>query len=187
MQCYQEIKKNNFIGKKIWIIEKMKLFLRNYFLMMSEQVRKILLNKTFNFSIDFEKHSGACLVEKNFLIDYIHFLKHDSSLYFDMLLCISSIDKPNHFELFYNFYSILRKFHLTVVLELEKSAAEVESITGLYSSAEWHEREVYDMMGIKFKNHPDLRRILLPNDWEGYPLLKNYQTQSYYHGIEVKY
>lgn len=180
-------KKNNFISKKIWIIEKLKLFLRNYFLMISEQVRKMLQNKAFNFSIDFEKYAGACLVEKNVLIDFVHFLKYEPTFYFDMLLCISSCDKLNQFELYYEFYSILNKFHLTLVVELPKESAEVESITGLYSAAEWHEREVYDLMGIKFKNHPDLRRILLPNDWEGYPLLKNYQMQSEYHGIEVKF
>ncbi|MEM6735999.1 MAG: NADH-quinone oxidoreductase subunit C, partial [Bacteroidota bacterium] len=61
------------------------------------------------------------------------------------------------------------------------------SVSGIWRGANWHEREVYDLLGIKFKNHPDLRRILLPEDWEGYPLRKDYQEQELYHEIKVKY
>ena len=55
----------------------------------------------------------------------------------------------------------------------------------IWKTADWHEREAYDMMGIKFSNHPDMKRILLPEDWEGYPLKKDYKVADYYHGMHI--
>ena len=63
----------------------------------------------------------------------------------------------------------------------------IPSIASLWRTADWHEREAYDLFGIPFSDHPDLRRILLPNDWEGHPMRKDYKEQEYYHGITVKY
>ena len=63
----------------------------------------------------------------------------------------------------------------------------VPTLTSLWRTADWHEREAFDLFGIQFENHPDLRRILLPQDWEGHPMQKDYKEQKYYHGITVKY
>ena len=64
---------------------------------------------------------------------------------------------------------------------------QVPSLVKIWKTADWHEREVYDLVGVNFKGHPDLRRILLPEDWEGHPLRKDYQEQEKYNGIKVKY
>ena len=62
---------------------------------------------------------------------------------------------------------------------------EVPSVESLWKTADWHEREAYDMMGIKFSGHPDMKRILLPHDWEGHPLKKDYEVADYYHGMYI--
>ena len=68
-----------------------------------------------------------------------------------------------------------------------EAAPQVPTVSHIWKTADWHEREAFDLMGIQFSNHPDLRRILLPEDWEGHPLRQDYQAQEYYHGIQVKY
>ena len=69
----------------------------------------------------------------------------------------------------------------------EGKLPQVPSVSSIWKTADWHEREAFDLVGIEFTNHPDLRRILLPSDWEGYPLRKDYKEQEEYHGIKVKY
>lgn len=83
-------------------------------------------------------------------------------------------------------------FEKSVVLKVQierdlDAEGLVDSVSGVWKTANWHEREVYDFFGVKFNNHPDLRRILLPADWQGYPMRKDYEEQEAYHGIKVKY
>ena len=91
------------------------------------------------------------------------------TLGFDMLLDICSVDHAGHhprFQVVYGLYSIAKKTHLRLKSSLSEDEPEIDSVTDIWPTANWHEREVWDMMGIKFRNHPDLRRILM---WEGYP------------------
>ena len=107
-------------------------------------------------------------------------------LSFDYLMCITSYDLnlEDKLGLAYNFYSTKNKNYLEIRIEF-KNDSEIFSIANIWKTANWHEREAYDLMGINFKGHPDLKRILLSEDWEGHPLRKNYETPEYYNGIPV--
>jgi NADH-quinone oxidoreductase subunit C len=92
----------------------------------------------------------------------------------------------------YHLYSIPNDFQLTLQCSLaypddNSVLPELSTVSDIWKAAEWHERETFDLVGIEFKNHPDLRRILLPADWDGHPLRKNYTEQEKYHGIRVEY
>ena len=130
------------------------------------------------------------LISSNDLIKVCATLHQNPSTYFDMLSCITGIDnglEAGTMEVIYNLYSI--PFHSSLMLKviLPRENPEVESLSSIWKSANWMEREVFDMYGIQFKNHPDLRRILMPADWKGYPLRKDYRHEEHYRGIKVEY
>ena len=85
----------------------------------------------------------------------------------------------------YNLHSMDILHKLEVRIEVLREGGSIFSVANIWRTADWHEREVYDLFGINFEGHPDLRRILLPFDWEGHPLLKDYTTPDYYRGIPV--
>ena len=137
------------------------------------------------------------------LVEVCEFLKGDSKLNFDMLNCITVVDycEPDpkkakkvkwepHLEVVYHLSSISQKHTLVLKVKLPRWKDDVEgeipdlpSVAGVWSTADWHEREVYDLSGVQFTGHPDLRRILCPDDWEGYPLRKDYEMPLEYRGI----
>ena len=117
-------------------------------------------------------------------------LHQNASTYFDLLSCVTGIDNgpaANTMEVIYNLYSIPYDNHLTIKVVLPRERPEIETVSHIWKTANWHERETFDLFGIHFKGHPDLRRILLPADWEGFPLRKDYKHQDYYRGIKVEY
>ena len=113
-------------------------------------------------------------------------LKNESDLDFNYLMCISSYDIGDSkiFGVAYNLFSTTKNHYLEVRIEVEDGIS-IPSVVSLWQSANWHEREAYDMMGIQFEGHPDLKRILLSDDWEGHPLRKNFKEPDYYHGMPV--
>lgn len=128
------------------------------------------------------------------LLDICLFLANDDRLFFDYLACITGVDNgptTNTMEVIYHLTSIPYEHNLALKIVVERPAngelPKVPSVASIWRTADWHERETYDLVGIFFENHPDLRRILLPNDWVGYPLRKDYQEQELYHGIKVIY
>ncbi len=134
-------------------------------------------------------------IVKDKLLPICQFLQTSEKTYFDFLSCITGIDngvEKGTMEVLYHLYSIPYHHFLTLKVVLPRSKTDeplpqIPSISHIWAAANWHEREIYDLLGIEFTNHPDLRRILLPTDWQGYPLRKDYQPQDVYHGIEVKY
>lgn len=115
-------------------------------------------------------------------------LHKNPETYFDMLTCITGVDngpETNTMEVIYHLYSI--PFHQSLMLKVivSRENPEVETLTAIWKSANWLEREVFDMFGIVFKNHPDLRRILMPADWDGYPLRRDYKHEETYRGIKI--
>ena len=128
-----------------------------------------------------EKGDGWLVVPADKLTLVCTHLKEKSG--FDCLSCITGTDKGDHVELAYHLFSYETKN--SVVLKA-KAVAEVDTISHLYPSADWMERETFDMLGINFKGHEDLRRILLPDDWAGYPLRKDYKEGEEYGGMTTR-
>lgn len=99
---------------------------------------------------------------------------------FDYLACITGVDyfEAGHFEVIYNLYSYSRGEHLVIKTRCPRETPVVPSVTNIWSSALFLERETYDLMGIRFAGHPDLKRILLPEPWVGHPLRKDYDLEK---------
>jgi len=144
-----------------------------------------LINK-FKDSIKIVEGSKSLIVDVEKWKEISFFIKNNKDMDFDYLMSITSYDlgESSVFGVAYNFYSTKLKQYLEIRIEIDESK-EIESISNLWRAADWHEREAYDMMGLKFINHPYMKRILLPEDWEGYPLRKDYKTPDYYNGMPV--
>jgi NADH-quinone oxidoreductase subunit C len=137
------------------------------------------------------------------LVDVANYLRDDAQAKFEMLNCVTAVDycEPDpkkakkvswepHIELVYHLSSISLKHTLVLKVmlprwkdDIEGNLPEVPSVVDVWSTADWHEREVYDLSGIRFVGHPNLVRILCPEDWVGYPLRKDYEMPLEYHGI----
>src|SRR5437588_11574399 len=142
------------------------------------------------------------VVEPANLLDVCRYLRDDPSLKFEILNCISGVDyleldpkkapkagfEP-HIEVIYHLQSFTHKHRFTVKVMLPRwkgdkagELPEVPSVAGLWRTADWHEREVFDLCGVRFTGHPELTRILLSEDWIGHPLRKDYEFPLEYHG-----
>ncbi|OGU30046.1 MAG: NADH dehydrogenase [Ignavibacteria bacterium GWA2_35_9] len=173
----------------------------------TEEIYKSLKEK-FNDSI-IELNSSlpvepVIIVNPQSIDDVCLFLKENSEFKFDSLMCLSGVDDANGekatnddgssvikggtLSVVYHLESIELKHKLVLKVSVNRDNPEVKSVAGIWRHADWHEREAYDLIGIKFLNHPDLRRILMPYDWEaGHPLRKDYQNPEFYQGMKVPY
>jgi len=115
------------------------------------------------------------------------FIKNEPELQFDSLQCITGVDMglENDLEARYNFHSMSHKHFIEIRIQTDRKKPTIPSVETIWRIADWFEREVYDMYGIIFKGHRDLRRMLLPEDWIGWPLRKDYETPETFHGIVV--
>ncbi len=119
------------------------------------------------------------LIASTELRPIVQSLRQDDALKFDFLFCLTCIDWKTNLMMVYH---LLSKTHKHIVVIKAKIAdvvkPEIETICDIYQTANFHEREVYDLFGVNFKNHPDMRRLLLDENWDGYPLRKNYVDEN---------
>jgi NADH-quinone oxidoreductase subunit C len=118
----------------------------------------------------------TCVVKKDGLPAICRFLRDDPELSFDFLSCVSGVDFPERtprFDVVYELYSISKNHRLRLKVKVSEKES-VPSLTSIWSTANWHEREVFDLFGVNFEGHPDLRRIVMPDDYEGHPLRKDF-------------
>ncbi len=134
------------------------------------------------------KADSSITVDASSIHAVAKFLRNNSEMPFNALQCVSGVDYVEWMEVCYmlaNFdvnapHELILKVKLT-----DRVNPTVDSIVDVYAAANFQEREVYDMFGVTFKNHPDHRRILCPDDWEGFPLRKDYVYPKNYNGMEV--
>ncbi len=153
---------------------------------------------------DFEALDPWIEVKAEGLLELCRHLRREPELAFDMLHCITAVDyfeadpkkaaqvEP-HMELIYHLSSMVHRHRLVLKVCLPRwredkpgQLPEVPSLSGVWSTADWHEREVFDLSGVCFVGHRELRRILCPEDWVGHPLRKDYQMPAEYHGIPAR-
>jgi NADH:ubiquinone oxidoreductase subunit C len=102
-------------------------------------------------------------------------LRNQNELLFDYLFCLTCVDWLKNLTMVYHFTSTVYRHSLVVKIPLDRLNPIIDSVSSIWKTAEFHEREVYELFGVNFTGHPDLRKLILPDDWEGYPLRKDYE------------
>ena len=137
------------------------------------------INYSINVQEAFIEHTHlVIIIDKSFLISCVKLLKE--RLEYDMLMELSAIDylaTRDGYEIFYEFLSLSKHKRIRIKCFLPKDES-IESLTSLFKSANWSEREMYDMLGVKVVNHPNLKRLIMPDDWYDHPLKKTYPLQG---------
>lgn len=164
--------------------------------MAPEQIAA-LLKSTFRDAVPdaaMDSHHPAIVVAATQWREIARFLRDDPRLRLNLLRCISGVDRPadDVIEVIYDLLAMrpggpdgyyVGGNEIAIKLRVPRDGGTVPSVADIWPAADWHEREVYDMFGVVFEGHPDLRRILCPDDWEGFPLRKDYAFPLEYHGI----
>ncbi len=119
------------------------------------------------------------------LPDVAKYLLENPALGFGSLMCLSAVDLGEELQVVYHLFSIEHRHRMTIKVNVTKEKPNVPSVSKVWPTAGWHEREAYDLMGVVFEGHEDLRRILLPEDWEGHPLRKDYEFPKEHRGVPV--
>lgn len=120
------------------------------------------------------------------IVEICKLLKDDAECRYDMLVCLSGVDYSKddaRLAVIYHLLSVEKNRRAQIRVWLPKSDPVIDTVESVWPAANWHERETYDLVGIVFRNHSDLRRILCPEDWPGFPLRKDYEFPKEYHGI----
>ena len=143
--------------------------------MEKEKLKDIIQSMISDVEILTDKQFLEVTVRTDQVLKMAELLKNSSETSFDYLFCESAVDFIDHFMMVYHLDST--KFRHQIVLKTkiaDRENPEIDSVCAVWIGAEYHEREIFDLFGIHFKNHPDLRKIFLDNDWVGFPLRKDY-------------
>jgi NADH-quinone oxidoreductase subunit C len=147
------------------------------------EIKELVTNKVkekFNSSLEeiSDFRNDLCFtIKKDQIVEFGKFLKNDSDLLFDMCKDVTAIDwatRKKRFTTVYHLYSFKLNFMIRIKANIDDDPPTIESVTQIWPSANWYERETYDMYGIKFLNHPDLRRMYMPEGFEYHPLRKEF-------------
>jgi NADH-quinone oxidoreductase subunit C len=158
---------------------------------IQERIKNIMGEAELEWVAD-QRGDSYLIVGREKLLRLAIYLKGDTYLAFDTLMCLSGVhnmDDQDEVEVVYHLYSLRHRHQLTLKVRLDRPTffphfyLRVDSVSGIWPAAGWLERETYDMFGIHFVGHNDFRRLLLPPDWEGHPLQKDYQEPAAYRDI----
>jgi NADH-quinone oxidoreductase subunit C len=130
-----------------------------------------------NFEISDYKDELTIKVNNKRIVDVCKFFKEDPDLQFNYCSDVTAVDwakRKNRFTVVYNIFSLNLSSRLRLKADVDESDCSIDSVSSVWGSANWHERETYDMYGIKFNNHPDLRRMYMPEEFEHHPLRKDF-------------
>lgn len=127
-------------------------------------------------------------VEAQAIVEVCCYLRDDPESNFEVLSDLTGLDLPkeNNLQVVYHLYSYSKRHQIVLKVDLPRDNPHVSTMEGVWKVANWLEREVFDLFGVIFEGHSDLRRILLPEDWVGYPLRKDYVEQEEYDGISTQ-
>jgi NADH-quinone oxidoreductase subunit C len=145
------------------------------------------------FSVNVRDFNGAApepylLVEPDAIIEVCRFLRDEADLNFEVLSDETAVDWPKEekIQLVYHLYSYTGRNQIVLKVDLPRDNPKIATIENIWKIANWFEREIFDLFGVIFEGHSDPRRILLPEDWVGYPLRKDYIEQEEYDGISTQ-
>ncbi len=142
--------------------------------------------KVADFKGDVQEPYGK--VDAQAIVEVCRFLRDDPGLKFEVLSDLTGLDWPKEekIQVVYHLYSYAQKHQIVLKVDLPRDNPKIATTEGVWKVANWFEREVYDLFGVIFEGHSDLRRIMLPEDWEGHPLRKDYVEQEEYDGISTQ-
>lgn len=147
--------------------------------MLKETILKKLQDNFPGSEFVVTEHMGelSLTFDKNLIVNVCSLLKNDKELAFNFCEDITAVDwsrTKNRFTVVYHIFSMMHNFRLALRTDIDGPDFTAESVSGVWKTVNWHEREVYDMFGINFNNHPDLRRMYMPEDFEYHPLRKDF-------------
>ena len=131
-----------------------------------------------------QSDATTVLVKAESLFQVASFLNSTPGLDFNMLECLTGVDYLDYFEVVYHLHAIEPNQRLRLKCSLPGEQPAIDSVTGVWRSANWYEREVFDLFGIGFPGHPNLKRIMMPDDWEGHPLRRDYPIHGHKYDYE---